>query len=40
MFKQVKANELPYNACAEIGQNWTLISAKNSEGAVNTMTAS
>ena len=40
MFKQVKANELPYNACAEIGQNWTLISAKNSKGAVNTMTAS
>lgn len=40
MFEKTDIKELPYNACTEIGQNWTLISAKNAEGQVNTMTAS
>ena len=40
MFKKVSVYDLPYNVFQEINKNWTLISAKNPEGKVNTMTAS
>ncbi len=40
MFKKVSVYDLNQNVFQEIGKNWTLISAKDSEGKVNTMTAS
>lgn len=40
MFKKADVYALPYNVFNEIGNNWTLISAKNADGKVNTMTAS
>lgn len=40
MFKKVDVYDLNQNVFQEIGKNWTLISAKNPEGKVNTMTAS
>ena len=39
MFKKVNTHETDINAFREIGDNWTLISAKHN-GKVNTMTAS
>ncbi len=40
MFQKVSVYDLNQNVFQEIGKNWTLISAKDSEGKVNTMTAS
>lgn len=40
MFTKTDVHELKQNVFQEIGQNWMLISAKNPEGKVNTMTAS
>jgi len=40
MFKKVSVYDLPYNVFNELNKNWTLISAKNPDGIVNTMTAS
>lgn len=40
MFKKVSVYDLPFNVFQEINKNWMLISAKNAEGKVNTMTAS
>ena len=39
-FQKVSVYDLPINVFKEINRNWTLISAKNPEGRVNTMTAS
>ena len=40
MFIKKDVHELQQNVFTEIGKNWMLISAKNPEGKVNTMTAS
>jgi flavin reductase (DIM6/NTAB) family NADH-FMN oxidoreductase RutF len=40
MFKKISVYDLNQNVFEEIGKNWMLISAKNPEGKVNTMTAS
>ena len=40
MFKKTDIHDLEQNVFQEIGKNWMLISAKNPEGKVNTMTAS
>lgn len=40
MFKKTDIHDLEQNVFKEIGKNWMLISAKNPEGKVNTMTAS
>ena len=40
MFVKKDVHELQLNVFTEIGKNWMLISAKNPEGKVNTMTAS
>ena len=40
MFKKVSVYELGYNPFQEINHEWNLITAKNSKGEVNTMTAS
>ena len=40
MFRKIELNELALNPFTELGKNWTLISARNPEGKVNTMTAS
>ena len=40
MFKKTSVYDLSYNVFEEINKNWMLISAKNPEGKVNTMTAS
>lgn len=40
MFVKKDVHELQQNVFTEIGKNWMLISAKNPEGKVNTMTAS
>ena len=39
MFHKINPHEYPFNAFQEIGDNWTLITARNGER-VNTMTAS
>ena len=40
MFQKTSVYDLPYNVFQEINKNWTLISAKDPAGKVNTMTAS
>jgi len=40
MFKKTSVYDLPFNVFEEINKNWMLITAKNSDGKVNTMTAS
>lgn len=40
MFKKTSVYDLKYNVFEEINKNWMLITAKNPEGKVNTMTAS
>ena len=40
MFKKVSVYDLGYNPFQEINKEWNLITAKNPEGKVNTMTAS
>ena len=40
MLNKKDVYELKQNVVQEIGKNWVLISAKNPEGKVNTMTAS
>lgn len=40
MFAKTDVHDLVQNVFLEIGKNWMLISAKNPEGKVNTMTAS
>lgn len=40
MFTKTDVHDLVQNVFLEIGKNWMLISAKNPEGKVNTMTAS
>jgi len=39
MFKKVSVYDLPYNVFQEMKKNWFLVSAKNPEGKVNTLTA-
>lgn len=38
MFKKVSVYDLKYNVFEEFSRNWILLSAKNAEGKVNTMT--
>lgn len=40
MFKKTSVYDLPFNVFEEINKNWMLITAKNPDGKVNTMTAS
>ena len=40
MFNKTSVYDLPFNVFEEINKNWMLITAKNSDGKVNTMTAS
>lgn len=40
MFKKTSVYDLSFNVFEEINKNWMLITAKNSDGKVNTMTAS
>ena len=39
-FREIKAEELNGNTFEMIGKQWMLVTAKNSKGQVNTMTAS